>query len=388
MLCLFVINRPDALIPDGLWEDVAPTLDHVDALYEYAPVGLCVFDLELRYLRINRRLAAINGRPVADHIGRTVRDVVPALADSAEQLRSRIVASGEAVMDIEVAGDTPAHPGEVHVWRQHWWPIRDHRGTVAALNVAVEDVTVEKQLSDALRAADLAKNQFLATVSHELRGPLNIIRGWADMLLKGDVEPSRATEALRRIDRAAAAQQRLIDDLLDVTRLTNGKIELRCELVSLHQVFTVGCDAIREALRGKPVHLSVTVEGDGLAWGDPVRLQQIVTNLLDNSAKFTTTGDIVVVGRASEAGTIITVRDTGCGIDPANLDRIFGQFHQGCDASPRTSGVGLGLFIVRELVTLHGGTVRAESAGPGHGATFTIQLPPRQWPTGDAVGSG
>ena len=145
--------------------------------------------------------------------------MVPSLQRRAIEIRDRIVASGEPELNVELEGDTAAAPGDHRVWREHWWPIKDRCGFVAALNVAVEEVTAERQHTEALKAADDIKDLFLAAVSHELRGPLNVIRGFTRILRRSNLDQKQTANALLKIERAAIIQQRLVDDLLDVTRI-------------------------------------------------------------------------------------------------------------------------------------------------------------------------
>jgi len=143
--------------PLGHWAAIADTLGGVDALYEFAPVGLCVLDTDLRYLRINRRLAEINGLPIESHLGRAIDEVLPSLAPLARDICARILATAAPVCDIEFSDETPAAPGQHRVWRDQWWPMMDRFGRVAAIAVSVEDVTAEKQIAEALRSADRVK---------------------------------------------------------------------------------------------------------------------------------------------------------------------------------------------------------------------------------------
>ena len=291
------------------------------------------------------------------------------------EIRDRIVASGEPVLNVEFEGDTAAAPGDHRVWREHWWPIKDRVGRVAALNVAVEDVTAERQRTEASKAADEIKDLFLAAVSHELRGPLNVIRGFTQTLRSSILDPEQTDDAVLKIERAAIIQQRLVDDLLDVTRIIKSGVTLHCEPCVLREVIAFAHDAVEPVLREKPIRLSI--EGDGVVWADPVRLRQIMMNVLENAVKFTDEGEIAITVTHTPESTGITVRDTGRGLPPGEAERIFERFRQVDHATDRRAGLGLGLFIVRQLVRFHGGTVTAHSEGLGCGTTIEIVLPHR-----------
>ena len=230
-------------------------------------------------------------------------------------------------------------------------------------------------------AASRAKDEFLATLSHELRTPLNAIVGWARMLLDGTLEDGKKRTALEVIDRNAALQVRLVDDILDVSRIIAGGLTLELQTVDLGSVVAAALDAIRPTAKAREIaiHLDVST-GVCNVEGDPQRLQQIIRNVLANAVKFTQSGGRidVALGSGGPDSARIVVRDNGIGIDPSFLPHVFERFRQADGTVSREhGGLGLGLAIVHHLVELHGGTVRAESAGVGHGSTFTIDLPCR-----------
>jgi PAS domain S-box-containing protein len=230
----------------------------------------------------------------------------------------------------------------------------------------------------AAEAASQAKDEFLAIVSHELRTPLNAILGWVHMLQQGGLGEERSARALETIERNARAQNQLIEDLLDVSRIVSGKLRLDVESVDLPEVIRRTIDSLRPAVTAKSIRVRLTIDpGAGPVMGDPNRLQQVVWNLVNNAVKFSPKGSSVhVVLRKRDSSVEIIVRDEGQGIDRAFLPHIFERFRQADTRTDRSQrGLGLGLAIVRNLVELHGGTVRAESEGPGSGATFTVALP-------------
>jgi len=231
---------------------------------------------------------------------------------------------------------------------------------------------------EAAEAASRAKDQFLSTLSHELRTPLNAVNGWATILQRGDLDAEQTRRALQIILRNVTAQVRLIDDLLDVSRIEAGKIRLTVQPVDLRLVIEEAMDGIRPAAAAKNIRLqSVLASPVGPVSGDPDRLQQVVWNLLSNAVKFTPKGGRVQVQlQRVNSQVAITVSDTGMGIGAELLPHIFERFRQGDSSSTRPhGGLGLGLALVRSLAELHGGTVFAESAGEGRGATFEVRLP-------------
>jgi signal transduction histidine kinase len=227
-------------------------------------------------------------------------------------------------------------------------------------------------------AASRMKDEFLAVVSHELRTPLNAIIGWAHMLGASQLDEAGTVKALQIIERNALMQARLIDDLLDVSRFATGQAVVQTAPIAIAGIVTTAVETIEPsaAARGIAVRLRVS-DRDVVVEGDASRLLQIMSNLLSNAVKFTPEGGIVQVDvDADPAAVRIAVADTGRGIAPADLTHVFEAFWQVDTTLTRTeSGLGLGLAIVRSLVEAHGGTVRAESGGLGHGARFVVELP-------------
>lgn len=282
----------------------------------------------------------------------------------------------------------------------------------------IEDITERKQVEAArsqvmleqaarreAEAANRMKDDFLAVLSHELRTPLNSMLGWARLLQSRKFNEETTLRALQTIERNATTQAQLIEDILDVSQIIRGKLRLNWTSVDLKSVIESAIDSLRPQAEAKAIDIRFTVIADGdRLWGDSVRLQQVIWNLLSNAIKFTPDGGRIAMrlerGEKEEAETLedslasalsiasassrpayakITVTDTGTGIKPEFLPNVFDRFRQADSSITRThNGLGLGLAIVRHIVELHGGTVRAHSAGEGKGATFTVQLPLRQ----------
>jgi PAS domain S-box-containing protein len=243
-------------------------------------------------------------------------------------------------------------------------------------------------------AASRSKDEFVAITSHELRTPLNAILGWAQLLRTGQFGANETAHAIEAIERNARMQAQLIDDLLDMSRIITGKLRLEIRPVDLRQTVEAALDAVRPAAQAKEILLSAAFDAEGvLVSGDADRLQQVVWNLLSNAVKFTSCGGRVEVKMTHRDAQIeISVSDTGEGISADFLPYIFERFRQADSSSVRKQGgLGLGLALVRHLVELHGGSVRAHSDGRGGGATFTVTLPVRARHAernGDELGDG
>ena len=227
-------------------------------------------------------------------------------------------------------------------------------------------------------SANDAKDDFLATLSHELRTPLTSILGWSHLLADGMLDKQQAARAIETIARNARAQGRLIDELLDLSRIMTGKLSLDLRAVKLAPLIQAVVDDVRPAADARSINLMAAFNSDiGPILGDPDRIQQIVRNLLTNAIKFTPKGgDVQVLLKRSDSHAQITVKDSGQGIATELLPHVFERFRQADSSNTRSNGgLGLGLSIVRQLVELHRGTVTAESAGKNAGTTFRVMLP-------------
>ncbi|HKO95994.1 MAG TPA: PAS domain S-box protein [Pyrinomonadaceae bacterium] len=226
--------------------------------------------------------------------------------------------------------------------------------------------------------ANRLKDEFLATLSHELRTPLNAVIGWSRMLGSGRLDRESSKHALDVIERNAWAQKQIIEDILDVSRVITGKLQLNLGPVDLIAVVDAAMDAVRPAIEAKEIKIETTIDSSlRMVSGDADRLQQVVWNVLSNAAKFTPVGGQVEIAVRQQGTHVhVQVRDTGPGIDPAFLPHVFERFRQADGSTTRThGGLGLGLAIVRHLVELHGGTIGVENRDDRSGAVFTIRLP-------------
>ena len=236
----------------------------------------------------------------------------------------------------------------------------------------------EQQLRSEAEMANRLKDEFLATLSHELRTPLTAILGWSEMLGDARLDPETSLHALEVIRHNTRLQAQMIEDLLDVSRIITGKLRLSVQPVDLSAIIRAAVDSVRPAAQAKSIRVQLLLDSPaGQVSGDPHRLQQVVWNLVSNAIKFTPKGGRVMVQLERVNSYVeITISDTGQGIAPEFLPYTFDRFRQADATTTRThGGLGLGLAIVRQLVELHGGTVRVDSAGEGQGATFAISLP-------------
>jgi signal transduction histidine kinase/CheY-like chemotaxis protein len=384
------------LSPDAL--RLAPALVRWFAELTYQ--GMFATDRELRVIVWNRWMEVHSGRDAGDTIGRLLPDLYADLAvrglDSYynEALAGRIVLMSHGLHK-HVLPMPPTNPDlglSAMPQSGRIGPLFDGDaviGTVTTLEDISDRLASEAELRkqiDVQRMARVtaekalrAKDEFLSTVSHEIRNPLNAVLGWTRILIdRKDVDAAMLARALRVIDRNATAQVRMIDDLLDVARIASGKLRLEMQPVDLVAITLAAVDVIGPAAKAKQIEIRTSLDPKtARVLGDQQRLQQIAWNLLSNAVKFTDGGGCVHV-RVSPAGALtrLQVSDTGHGINPDFLPYVFERFRQSDSSSARRhGGLGLGLALVRELVELHGGTVHAESAGEHQGATFTIDFP-------------
>ncbi|MBL8954997.1 MAG: response regulator [Myxococcaceae bacterium] len=255
-------------------------------------------------------------------------------------------------------------------------PLRDEAGASRGAVASFVDITALKQAETALREATRRKDEFLAVLSHELRNPLAPIVTAAELMkLRGDVASPTTRQVIMRQSQHLL---RLIDDLLDISRVTSGKIALEKKPVDLSRVVANAVESTAPLFEQRQHRLTVDVADSGaIVLGDEVRLTQVVSNLLTNAARYTPPGGRVSVSVAREAQKLVLrVTDNGRGIDPSLLTQVFEMFAQGSQGPERSEGgLGLGLALVQQLVTLHGGAVEAHSEGKGRGSTFTVRLP-------------
>jgi two-component system, chemotaxis family, CheB/CheR fusion protein len=316
-------------------------------------------------------------------VGRPLGDLRPKLA--IDDLQKEVMQVIETEIDVDREVVDPE--GKTYALRIR--PYRTSDDTIEGAVVILVDVDDLKRSAERVVAAeqgarkraeeaDHVKDQFVATVSHELRGPLNAMVAWVHVLRAGNVDHATTARGLEALDRSVKAQTRLVEDLLDYSRMVAGKLRLSHRLVDAVPIAEAAIEAVRSAAEAKGIAVRITPGATpALVLGDPDRLEQVLWNLLSNAVKFTPRGGQVDVGMGRVGNELrMTVRDTGSGLSAQFLPYVFERFRQAEGASTRShGGLGLGLAIVRQLVEMHGGTVWAESPGEGAGATFTVALP-------------
>lgn len=362
---------------------------------------------------LNASFSRLVGKERAELIGRPFAEAVPEGEENGcLALLDRVYRTGTAeILEEQEHGQTPPVYWSYSVWAimgaderplgvmiqvTDATEIAIFRRQVVSMNEQLLlSATRQHELAEAAQKASQIKDEFLATLSHELRTPLTSIVGWADLLGESNLDPVTSLRAVEVIRRNARMQGQLIDDLLDVACIITGKLRMTVQPVDLGTIIIAAVDGLRPAAEAKEIRLQLQLDSaSGQVSGDPDRLQQVAWNLVSNAIKFTPTGGHVIVGLDRvDSNAEITVSDTGQGIAPEFLPHVFDRFRQADATSTRAfGGLGLGLAIVRQLVELHGGKVRVDSAGEGLGSTFTLSLPlmtvrnagsvtaPAQWP--------
>jgi len=367
-------------------------------MHESATGGIVTTDTALRIVSWNRWLVTATGISEESAVGRPLLDVLPSFVERGfDQYYADALAGAVTVLSYALHRFIlPSRAGAAHEpplpQRGRIGPLADRAeivGTITIIEDVSERVATERELraqiasSEAARktaeAASRVKDEFLATLSHEIRTPLNAVLGWTRILKARDLDAATLRRAIDVIDRNASAQLTLVSDLLDMSRIATGKLRLEVAPVDLEPVALGAVDVIKPAADAKGVHIVTNLAHVPPVSGDADRLSQVIWNLLSNAVKFTESGGTVTISLTAHGGYLsLEVSDTGQGIDGKFLPYVFERFTQSdSSASRRHGGLGLGLALVRELVELHGGTVRVDSPGVGKGTSFTVVLPSR-----------
>jgi PAS domain S-box-containing protein len=347
------------------------------AIVESSDDAIATKDLNGTITSWNAAATRLFGYSAQEIIGRNIRVIIPPdRLDEEEFVLSR-VRSGLSVNHFETVrlrkdGTTV----DVSITVS---PVRDRRGCIIGVSKIARDISSLKRALEDARRANQLKDEFLAILSHELRTPLNAIMGWAG-LLSTSASDAMTRRAAGIIQRNTHAQARLVDDLLDVSRIVSGTLVLAREAADLRDLASAAVEDMRPLASAKSINLRLVGEIGGApatVSGDAARLQQIIWNLLSNAVKFTPPRGHVTVTIRREAETVeLAVADSGQGIDPAFLPHVFERFRQGDPSTTRQHrGLGLGLSIASQLTAAHGGTIAADSEGLDRGATFTVRLP-------------
>jgi PAS domain S-box-containing protein len=317
----------------------------------------------------------IFGYTAAEAIGKHISLIIPEeRIDEEAHVISRILA-GQSVQHFETV--RKRKDGRLIDISLTVSPIRTSRGEIIGASKIARDVTEQKRLQRAAEEASRAKDEFLATLSHELRTPLNTVLGYTHMLQSGTLEPGSMAKALEAMTRNGHALTKLVNDVLDASRIVTGKMRLQIQRCDFSQIVDDAVETVRPAADAKGVALDVHAAPGLTMNGDPDRLRQVAWNLLANAAKFTPRGGTITVRAEREGDNVcLRVSDTGIGITADALPRVFDRFWQADSTHTRGhSGLGLGLALVRYFVEMHGGRVTAHSAGEGWGARFDVELP-------------
>ena len=339
-------------------------VDYLEGLLE----GFVAYDGDWRMVYMNAAAERILGRRRDEVLGKTWHQAFPhAPGNPVDQMYQR-------VMRTRVGERMEYHYAHYGLWMEiSAAPVR-----TGGVGVYFRDISDRKRAEMELREADRRKDEFLATLAHELRNPLAPIRSGLQVLRVAK-SAAAAAQAQEMMERQVAHLVRLLEDLLDVSRITRGRLELRKQAVDLAQAVQSAVDASRPLIDAGAHQLELDVQAPLLVLADPVRLAQVFANLLNNAAKYTPEGGrIALAARRDGERAVVRVTDNGIGIAPGMLERVFEKFVQVPSPERRShGGLGIGLSLARNLVELHGGTIEARSEGEGRGSEFVVSLPLR-----------
>ncbi len=357
------------VLNEELEQRVVERTEKVESILRSISDGLMVLDANWRFTFFSERAAAMVRRPRVDLIGACVWDVFPHTREGQTSTEFRLaVTTGQPQQFQEY------YPAPVDRWFEfHCHP------SAEGLAVYFHDITARRQAEDSLRHASRLKDEFLAMLGHELRNPLSAIANAVELLREAGSDPQEAAWPLSMLERQRANLTRIVDDLLDVARITRGQITLQLERVNVGEIIERAVETVLAQVEKKGHELihSRGLGSDLIVEADATRLEQCVVNLLVNAAKYTAEKGRISVSASREGKyAVIAIRDNGIGIDQTILPHVFELFTQAERSLDRAEGgLGIGLNICRQIVELHGGTITAHSAGPGTGAEFQIRLP-------------
>ncbi len=361
-------------------EEARQRLRELEHLYKTAPIGLSFMDTNLRYVRINERLAEINGAPVEAHVGRTLREIVPKIAEQIEPIYLHVIHSGIPVLEREIFGTTPAAPNQQRCWLVSYYPVKAPNGAVMGATAVVQDITERKRAEEELirQTERLARSNadlrdFAYIASHDLQEPLRNMTAFTQLIAeryksKLDAE---ADQYVSYVVDAAVRMTNLIQDLLSYSRLMNEESAPAAD-VSLNEAIARALDDLQTMIGESEAVVDVdalpSIQGNGKQWA------QVFQNLISNAIKYrgVEPPHIRVSAEKGDTAYVFSVRDNGIGIDAAYHDKIFGVFKRlhGSDYP----GTGIGLAICKKIVEKHGGRIWVESRA-GEGSTFRFSVP-------------
>jgi PAS domain S-box-containing protein len=361
-------------------------------IFKVAPAAIAMTDQHLRYESVNPAFCALTGYAAENLVGSDAKTVFSQAMHIFDSQPSKDVVPSQEVSLVRQDGSTVRV--ELHIASESVAGAR-----IIVMNDISNRVIAERERENLLASERAAraeaersnrlKDEFLATISHELRNPLNAILGWAQILGRSENLPPTTTKAIEAIERNSRLQAQMIADLLDYAGITFGKMRLAAETIDPLPIVREALEVVSGTAHARGITINTSFETQGaVVEADPARLHQIVLNLLTNATKFSRDGGTVdVTARRAGPAFCLTVRDFGKGIKQSFLPRIFERFSQEDSSSTRShGGLGLGLAIVKQLVELHNGTIEVVSEGEGRGATFTVRFPlsAKEVPPGDS----
>jgi PAS domain S-box-containing protein len=346
-------------------------LMEIEAIYQTAPIGLTILDRDLRYERMNQRLAEINGISIENHIGRTLREIVPTVADENEPILRSVLTTGEPLLNIEISGETQAQPGVERTWIQNCYPLKDETGQSIGINVVVQEITDRKRAEAALAERNQELDSFVHTVSHDLKAPLRAIANlsvWIEEDLDGQLPPG-SQHQLQQLRNRVKRMESMVDNLLLYAR--SGRQQSHAETFDCAELIDEIIDSI-----SPPAGFTIEIQPPlPTLTTKRVFLNQVLTNLISNAIKHHTsaTGNLHIAAIEHLDCHEFILQDDGPGIAPEHHERIFDIFQtlKGHDNSDST---GVGLAIVKKIVETEAGTIRLESR-LGQGTTFYVTWP-------------
>lgn len=345
------------------------------AIVEYSDDAIVSKNLDGIVQTWNKAAERLFGYTAAEMVGQSIRVIIPPDRLADEDLVLSRIRAGQTVEHYETV--RRAKDGRMIDISLTVSPIRLPNGTVIGASKIARDITEQKQLRRAAEEASRAKDHFLAMLSHELRTPLNAVLGYVDMLRNNVLPENQRDRAIDVVARNAELLTRLVNDVLDTSRIITGKLGVQLEECNLSALVAEVVESVRATAVAKRVQLLTEIQPNQHVNGDADRLRQTMWNLLSNAVRFTPSGGRIDVRVNADGGAVrVAVQDTGVGLSAESLPLIFHRFWQVQSPETRTSGgLGLGLALSRHIVELHGGTISAESPGLGKGSTFELRLP-------------